>query len=396
MLKDLIDKHTEVLPVSDRINVVDMLNNESGQQELVTLFNDMGVVCKELEKFEQANEQLKNESGIVLYLVSQGYEDITTESAGEVAKEIWEKIKKVISYLIDQFMIYFNKAKLLFMNLINNHEGKIKALLAILERTKKNAPNKDLMDSESFGKRIPSFENFHDIGIYFDYFKLIKESSHSVYSLDSKTNSIIEKVLNRVLKVEPEKKPRAFLGFEGNNMLNLMIKDFKYSIDSVSLSTTYDPSNKITMKPDNIKNILESLLTLLKDIKFSVNQISTKIIKYKNPEMEEEGIFSKDNIEHNVSVIIRASKMFVENNNKIIKDLIFIMTQHIKCYDNNGKTVNSLISPDDKYDSYKDIIKEAIHNKDWKTLEDFQDSPGLKKFPDILKMIEEALKNKPQ
>ncbi len=396
MLKDLIDKHTEVLPVSDRINVIDMLNNESGQQELVTLFNDMGVVCKELEKFEQANEQLKNESGLVIYLVSQGYEDLTIETAGEVAKEIWEKIKKVISYLIDQFMIYFNKAKLLFMNLINNHEGKIKALLAILERTKKNAPNKDLMDSESFGKRIPSFENFHDIGIYFDYFKLIKESSLSVYSLDSKTNSIIEKVLNRVSIVESEKKPRAFLGFEGNNMLNLMIKDFKYSIDSVSLSTTYNPSNKITMKPDNIKNILESLLTLLKDIKYSVNNISTKIVKYKNPEMEEEGIFSKDNIEHNVSVIIRASKLFVENNNKIIKDLIFIMTQHIKCYEDR-KQLHKLISDADSYEGYKKIITDAINDKDWNLLEDFKSSPKLLRlFPDLVKMIEEALKNKPK
>ena len=48
MLKDLIDKHTVTEPVSDRINVVDMLTNESGHQELTTLFNNMGVVCKEL------------------------------------------------------------------------------------------------------------------------------------------------------------------------------------------------------------------------------------------------------------------------------------------------------------------------------------------------------------
>ncbi len=393
MLKEMLAKHTEVVPVSDRINVVDMLTNESAQDQLNLLFVGMTETCQELEKFEQVGEQLKNESGLVTYLASQGYEDLTTESASEVAKEVWEKIKKAIAYLIDQFMIYFNKAKLLFMNLINNHEGKIKALLAILERTKKNAPNKDLMDSESFGKRIPSFENFHDIGIYFDYFKLIKESSLSVYSLDSKINSNIEKTLNGILKIESEKRPRAFLGFEGNNMLNLMIKDFKYSIDSVSLSTTYNPSNKITMKPDNIKNILESLLTLLKDIKYSVNNISTKIVKYKNPEMEEEGIFSKDNIEHNVSVIIRASKLFVENNNKIIKDIIFIMTQHIKCYEDR-KQLHKLISDADSYESYKKIITDVINDKDWITLEDFQDDPGLKDFPDLVKMVEDALKNK--
>ena len=394
MLKDLIDKHSVTEPVSDRINVVDMLTNESGYQELTTLFNNMGVVCKELEKFEQAGEQLKNESGLITYLVSQGYEDLTIESAGEVAKEVWEKIKKAIAYLIDQFMVYFNKAKLLFMNLIDNHEGKIKALLEIIKRTSNNAPNKDLMDSESFGKRIPHFENFHDVNTYLDYFNLIKESSLSVYSLDSKINSTIEKTFgNGSLKAAAEKRPRAFLGFESNNMLNLMIKDFKYSIDNINISTKYNPTNKITMKPDKIKIILESLLNLLKDIKFSVNQISSKISKYKNPDIEEEGIFSKDNIEHNVSVIIRASKMFVENNNKMIKDIIFILTQHIKCYD-DPKQLNKLISDDDRYDGDKRIIKEAIRDKDWKTLEEFKDSPSLKKFPDLIKMIEDALKNK--
>lgn len=294
-------------------------------------------------------------------------------------------------------MEYFYKAKALFMGIINNYEGKVKAMIEIIKRTSKNAPNKDLMDSSSFGKRIPSFEVFHDVTVFIDYFKLIKESALSINSIDSKTNSTMEKTFHGgSLKNVSEKRPRAFLGFENNNMLNLMIKDFRYSIDTVVINTTYNPVNKITMKPDKIITILEALLNLLKDIKFSVNSLTTKISKYKNPVIEEDGIFSKENIEHNISVIIRASKLFLEHNNKTIKDIIFIMSQHIKCYDNNGKTVNSLISPDDKYDTLKDIIKEAIKGNDWNTLEEFKESNSIKKFPDLIKMIEDALKNKPE
>ena len=79
----------------------------------------------------------------------------------------------------------------------------------------------------------------------------------------------------------------------------------------------------------------------------------------------------------------------------MIKDIIFILTQHIKCYD-DPKQLNKSISDDDSYDGDKRIIKEAIRDKDWKTLEEFKDSPSLKKFPDLIKMIEDALKNKPE
>lgn len=77
MLKDLIDKHSVIEPVSDRVNILDVLTNESAEDRFNLCFIGMSETCQELEKFEQVGEQLKNESGLVEYLISQGYEDIT-------------------------------------------------------------------------------------------------------------------------------------------------------------------------------------------------------------------------------------------------------------------------------------------------------------------------------
>lgn len=396
MLKDMIDKYSDTIEVPVRMNIIDVLTNENAISDIKDCFVNMTKTCQELEKFENVQKDLNTIDNLVPYLESQGYENVTIESAGEIAKDVYEKIKKAITFLIDKFMEYFYKAKALFMGIINNYEGKVKAMIEIIKRTSKNAPNKDLMDSSSFGKRIPSFEVFHDVTVFIDYFKLIKESALSINSIDSKTNSTMEKTFHGgSLKSVSEKRPRAFLGFENNNMLNLMIKDFRYSIDTVVINTTYNPINKITMKPYKIITILEALLNLIKDIKFSVNSLTTKISKYKNPVIEEDGIFSKENIEHNISVIIRASKLFLEHNNKTIKDIIFIMSQHIKCYE-DPKQLNKIISDDNEYEGYKNIILEAIKDKDWRTLEEFRATPSLKKFPDLIKMIEDALKNKPE
>lgn len=61
--------------------------------------------------------------------------------------------------------------------------------------------------------------------------------------------------------------------------------------------------------------------------------------------------------------------------------------------DSNKKPIKKLIEDEDKYNGYKTIIETAIKEKDWQTLEDFLDSRA-KKFPDLIKMIEEALKER--
>ena len=60
---------------------------------------------------------------------------------------------------------------------------------------------------------------------------------------------------------------------------------------------------------------------------------------------------------------------------------------------NSAKPVGKLLSDDDRYDTDKTIILRAIAEKDWETLEDLLDS-STQDFPELIKMIEEALKNK--
>ena len=42
----------------------------------------------------------------------------------------------------------------------------------------------------------------------------------------------------------------------------------------------------------------------------------------------------------------------------------------------------------------KNIIKDAIEEEDWATLEGMLNSKSIKDFPDLIKMIEEALKGR--
>lgn len=47
MLKDMIEKHTEIVPVSDRINVVDMLTNEGAVESMKQDFKQLTSISRE-------------------------------------------------------------------------------------------------------------------------------------------------------------------------------------------------------------------------------------------------------------------------------------------------------------------------------------------------------------
>jgi len=57
------------------------------------------------------------------------------------------------------------------------------------------------------------------------------------------------------------------------------------------------------------------------------------------------------------------------------------------------ESINKLLSDEDRYNGDKSIIEDAINEKDWETLEDMLES-STSDFPDLINMINNALKNR--
>lgn len=57
-------------------------------------------------------------------------------------------------------------------------------------------------------------------------------------------------------------------------------------------------------------------------------------------------------------------------------------------------TLEKMISKEDRYSGDKNIILKAIEEEDWSILEELLNDKSIKDFPDLIKIIEEALKNK--
>ncbi len=80
-----------------------------------------------------------------------------------------------------------------------------------------------------------------------------------------------------------------------------------------------------------------------------------------------------------VIVVAGIAYFIYKNNNKEAKD---------------PKYVNTLINDADRYEREKNIILQAISEQDWEILEDSRQDRSTKDFPDLIKMIEKALKQK--
>ena len=59
------------------------------------------------------------------------------------------------------------------------------------------------------------------------------------------------------------------------------------------------------------------------------------------------------------------------------------------------KRHTKIISDENKYKGDKRVIVKAIEEKDWDTLEEMLKDRSLKKYPDLIKMAEDALRQKP-
>lgn len=60
----------------------------------------------------------------------------------------------------------------------------------------------------------------------------------------------------------------------------------------------------------------------------------------------------------------------------------------------NNQSIEKLLSDENRYKGDKNIVQNAIKEKDWEMLEELINDRSIKDFPDLIKMIEEALKGR--
>lgn len=147
------------------------------------------------------------------------------------------------------------------------------------------------------------------------------------------------------------------------------------------------------MKKENIIKVLESLLKFNKDNKTKLNIIKNNInvLKNLNSTDNENDIFSVSNIEHNVSVLIRASKILLATVNDLTKDIMYIMANYIKCYEPDKESLHEKSSDD--YEDSKDVIDMYFKEKSISKLESYvNDLIKLNQYPVLIKYGKDKLR----
>lgn len=60
----------------------------------------------------------------------------------------------------------------------------------------------------------------------------------------------------------------------------------------------------------------------------------------------------------------------------------------------SNQSIEKLLSDENRYKGDKNIVQNAIKEKDWEMLEELINDRSIKDFPDLIEMIEEALKGR--
>ena len=72
----------------------------------------------------------------------------------------------------------------------------------------------------------------------------------------------------------------------------------------------------------------------------------------------------------------------------------FIYKNSDEKVNNDNQPIEKLLSDENRYKGDKNIVQNAIKEKDWEMLEELIKDRSIKDFPDLIKMIEEALKGR--
>ena len=78
----------------------------------------------------------------------------------------------------------------------------------------------------------------------------------------------------------------------------------------------------------------------------------------------------------------------------VVAGVAYLMYKNSDNKKTKNKFSDSLSTKEDRYKSDKKIMEDAMVENDLETLEAMSRDRRVKEFPDLIKMIEEALKNK--
>ena len=78
----------------------------------------------------------------------------------------------------------------------------------------------------------------------------------------------------------------------------------------------------------------------------------------------------------------------------VVAGVAYLMYKNSDNKKTKNKISDSISTKEDRYKSDKKIIEDAMVENDLETLEAMSRDRRVKEFPDLIKMIEEALKNK--
>ena len=78
----------------------------------------------------------------------------------------------------------------------------------------------------------------------------------------------------------------------------------------------------------------------------------------------------------------------------VIAGVAYFLYKNSNNTNSSKETITKIISDDDKYIRDKRVVIDAIEEKDWDILEELLKDKNFKRYPDLIKMAKEALKQK--
>lgn len=342
MLKDLLEKHSvltnenaENINNEISLTIVETLNYESGSEYIKENMKELGVVCDEVTNLVLFQNKLSNESALVDTLNQKGY-NVTSETAVDVAKDVIEKIKKAIKFLIDKFMLIFNKIK----NFLISTKSKVNKIYENLKKEVKNINNdadETLLYNEKFGEKFPIVSDFSKKD---NIIKILSTMNDSIHSLQKIGDPV---AFERAIDLKDTW--TAFFRSDERYILGMLCfkptlkylychsESDKLEIKKMETESLYNTNNKKVLSKNDLISIIDKALDVNNTYGLFLSNIEKSIKSLENMKpVNNSRFFNVKNIESNSAISINACKLFLEHYETTMNDLAIILVHNIKCY----------------------------------------------------------------